>query len=540
MNLRPYQEEAVSKTIEFLENETGNPCIVAPTGSGKSLILAELINRLNAPTLILSHRKEILEQNEEKLLKLAPDLNIGVYSASLNRKRFRFVTIGQIQSVVKQISNPELKEFKYIVVDECHLIPKDTETSYRRVIKACENARVIGLTATPIRLGEGYIIGEDQVLNAISYDIPLKTLIDDGYLSPLVGKASVAQADLTDVRKIGGEFVLSEARKRIDTDQLTLLAIAECLKYGANRESWVVFASGVEHALKISIALNKFGVENRVITGETLPLLREKYINEFKNKEIKALINCEVLTTGFDSPNVDFIVLLRATASTSLYVQILGRGMRISEGKKDCLILDFCGNLERHGPIDLINYDSFKEKRKSNGEPPGKICEKCRTLVHAAVRICPECQTEFPKPKPKHEAFAGDGSPLAVVEPPKFYNVTNYYPKVEISNSGIPMLVIVYECGFRHFKEWIFFEHPKAKFKALTWWAERTIGSSLGAPETCEKAKQRFLDECFKVTRVWIKHEIIKTGGKPFPKVVGVSKEKYLLKDEQINDEILF
>ncbi len=547
MQLRPYQQEAVDKTIEILKDSWKNVCIVAPTGSGKSLILAELVNKMNLPTLILSHRKEILEQNEEKIRHLAPHLPTGIYSASLNRKEIKFVTIAQIQSIAKRVDSNLLDPFKFVIVDECHLIPPDAETQYRKVLNKLKEAYVVGLTATPMRLNGGSIIGENKIFELASYEIKIPELIKDGFLCPLVGKSSVVQADLTGVQKRGGDYVLEQARQKIDIDSMTISAIQECLKYASNRKSWIVFCSGVEHAAKVSTAFNNFGITNKLIVGDTLPLLREQYIKEFKENKIRMLVNAEVLTTGFDAPQVDCIVLLRATASTSLYQQILGRGMRPHPSKENCLVLDFCGNLERHGPIDLINYKDFEEIKKGDGEPPGKICPQCRTLVHASVRECGECGYEFPKSVLIHESKASDLSPLSANDiffnPVMEFTVLEMIPELSKSkSSGEEMLVINYRCSGRNVKEYVLFDNKKAfvKQKVKKWWRERTIDQTRETPIHSREAYYRFQEEGLRIKSIWVKKRQVKKEEKvlEFFEVIGAGKEMELYNN--VNDEILF
>ncbi len=539
MNLRPYQHEAVNKTIEFLELKKGNPCIIAPTGSGKSLVIASLIERLNKKVLILSHRKEILEQNEEKLLRIAPNLSVGIYSASLKRKQIRPVTFGQIQSIAKLANTGRLSEFELMIVDESHLIPKNEDTQYQKIIKAL-NIPVVGLTASPMRLDSGPIIGDGQIFDDVSYEISMTQLIKEGYLAPLVGKSSVVQADLSDVQKRGGEFILEQARQKIDIDSMTLAAIQECMKYAKDRKAWIIFASGVEHAQKVSNAFANFGISNHVITGDTLPMHRDKYISEFRNNKIRALINCEVLTTGFDSPNVDCIVLLRATNSTSLYLQILGRGSRPYPEKTNCLVLDFCGNLERHGPVDLINYKDFFERPKGDGEAPGKVCPNCRSIVHAAARECLDCGHQFPEPEIKHDKKASDADPMTVIEPPRSFDVTDIEVTVmESKKDQTPMMVVTYHSGFNKFKEWVLFDHQGCRNMVCKWWADRTI--NLNTPVNSQDAASRFYREAWAIKKVWVKKETLNKPGKShtFYKVIGVTKEPFLLKDKVVEDELI-
>jgi len=541
MILRPYQHEAVNKTLDFIKDKKGNPIIIVPTAGGKSLICAELIKRLNCNILLLSHTKEILEQNSEKLRRLAPEIPFGIYSASLGEKKIRPVTIGQIQSIAKLVGSNRLSVFDMVIVDECHRISKNESTQYQRVITDIKKP-VIGLTATAMRLDSGALVGEDQLFNDVSFEIKVSDLLRDGFICPLVGKSSVIQADLKDVQKRGNEYILEQARKAIDKDFLTLSAITECRKYAANRKAWIIFASGVEHAHKISNAFSNYGISNHVITGDTLPLHRDKYISDFRNNKVRALVNCDVLTTGFDSPNVDCIILLRATASTGLYQQILGRGMRIHPDKKDCLVLDFAGNLERHGPIDKINYKDFFEKTKGDGDAPGKICPECRTLVHASIRTCPDCEHQFPEPEKKHDAKASELSPMGIIEKPREYFVTDIEVKVVRSKKdNTPMLMVLYFDGMRSFKEWVLFDHKGwARTNACKWWAERTCG--FNAPIDSEDAASRFYKEAWAIKSVWVIKETFRgDGGKNAwtDKVIGVTKEPFLLKDKIVEDELI-
>lgn len=487
MQLRPYQQIAIDETIAFLETKEGNPCIVAPTGSGKSLIIAELCKTLaknnDKKILILSHRKEILEQNFEKICKLWPFAPIAIYSASLNSKRMNRITIAQVQSLAKKAN--DLPPFNYIIIDEVHLLPNSGMGQYLTILGHQKNARVIGLTATPYRLDSGLIIGDDNILTDISYNISIPELIEQGYLCPVKGKGGKEQADLSGVGKRGGEFILSQAAERMDNDRVTLAALSEVVQLGKDRKSWLIFCSGVKHADKTKNGLMALGVSAEIITGETMPLARTQIINDFKNEKIKALVNADVLTTGFDSPNVDLIVLLRATASKSLYVQIIGRGMRIHPEKENCLVLDYGGNLERHGAIDQINAIEPKTKgEKESGLAPAKLCPECQYICHAGARQCLECGYEFPEPKPNIESTASVGEFLSSFEFEKPYEyevIETEYNIMNSKKSGLDMLVAKYKVSPNKWvTEFICFDHPPDNFarkKATMWWKKRAIKS---------------------------------------------------------------
>jgi DNA repair protein RadD len=539
MTPRPYQEEAITAALSFLQEKEGNPCIVAPTGSGKSLILAEICRRFmkskdGASVLILSHRKEILEQNEQKIRAVWPLANIGVYSAGLNSKRIRPITIAGIQSIAKV---KDLPWFDLIIIDEVHLLPRSGEGQYRTLIKKQPKARILGLTATPERLDSGAIVGGDNILTEICYSISIKKLIEDGFLCPLRGKSSVHQADLTDVKKVAGEFVLSQAEAALDRDDITLAAVKEMIELGKDRKSWVVFASGVKHAEKVLRGLRAFGISSEIITGDTMPMIRSKVLSEFRAGRIRALVNVAVLTTGFDAPCIDMIALLRATASSSLYQQILGRGMRPHPNKQSCLVLDFAGNLERFGPIDLIVPKGIKGTKSEKREAPSKTCPTCRESLATAVRECPECGYIFPPPEEKIEHTAATGEFISTIlhlnQPYEFSVKHSYYETMKSKKSGLPMFVAVHVgIDNSQVREFIFFENPKMRWRAEKWWKERSIDQK-AIPTTCEDAYE-FRALLRKVESLWVQRE-----GK-YQRVVSAQLLEETIEIEEKENDFLF
>lgn len=487
--------------------------------SGKSLVLAELIRRIpkDKGILLLSHRAKILTQNIAKIESLLPLEPIGIYSASLKEKRIRRVTVAQVQSLYRQVDKLDY-EFHYILIDENHLVSSKDEGMYQKIIKKFPKARVIGLTATPKRLDSGSIVGEGKTFTHFSYMSDIRQLIDDGYLTPLIGKVGVEQADLSEVKLQGSEYILSQAMQAINKDYLTRSATEECIKYGRDRKHWIVFCSGVEHAENVSKAFNDKGITNRVITGDTIEMERNLYFNEFESGQVRALINVDVLTTGFDAPCIDMIVMLRATKSVSLYSQILGRGMRLFPGKKDCLVLDFAHNLEEHGPIDEINYKASKQRERGERSEddirtvPAKICEKCLTLNATAARVCTECEFPFPERIVTHSAVASSASPLSMkATAPAQYDVTDIdFIANKSKKTGKPMLIVNYYSDILRFSEFLFFDHEGfARDKSVAWWKKNTISLSVGLPipENTEEALVRIDREMFMPEEIWAKKD---------------------------------
>jgi len=410
LSLRPYQREAVQSIYDYFGKEKGNPLVVLPTGSGKSLVMADFIKGVmsadpNHRILVVTHVKELIQQNFQELLSIWPEAPAGVYSAGLNSRnthaRVLFCGIQSIHNKVKQLEWAHL-----IIIDEAHLLPNSANTRYRNFINDMlrynPRMKVIGLTATPYRLGTGSLHkGKDALFTDICHDTSVLDLIDQGYLAPLITKKTEAQIDVSDVHKRGGEFIEKELQAAVNKEAITKAAIKEVIDYGKSRRSWIVFASGVDHAKNINEEIASYGIKTACILGSTPKAERDRLIQAYKRFDLQCLVSMGVLTTGFNAPSVDLIANLRPTQSAGLYVQMCGRGMRKAPGKRNCIVLDFAGNIERHGPIDAVTI----EDRKSDepGEAPVKACPECGSFVKIQDMQCPDCGFEFPPPEPEEK-----------------------------------------------------------------------------------------------------------------------------------------
>jgi DNA repair protein RadD len=513
MNLRPYQQEAVDAVYEHLRTKDTNPCVVLPTGTGKSLVLAKIasdaVTLWGGRVLILAHVKELLEQNADKVRRLCPELKIGVYSAGLNSRDTReSVIVAGIQSVYNKAC--DLGRFDLVIVDECHLIAPDGEGMYRTFLKDMKvinpDVRLIGLTATPFRLKGGAICKPENLLNEVCYEAGLKEMIAQGYLSPLVSRAGHAEADLSSVHTRAGEFVQDELASAMDDEQLVDASCSEIAILTRERKSVLIFCTSVEHCKHVAEAITKHsGKECAVVTGETSAGLRAEIIARFRGEHVPAdlfgtprpplkyLANCSVLTTGFDAPNTDCVVLMRPTQSAGLLLQMAGRGTRLSPGtgKTDCLILDYGGNIMRHGPVDMI---TVTDRTPGNGDAPAKKCPQCLALIHAAYQKCPECGYEFPPPEKSNitEHAATDG----IISGETFYDeyaVKNVYYCVHEKRYADPdapkTMRIDYEVGINDFRsEWVCPEHTGyARGKFERWWKNRAA-QGCPIPSTAREA----------------------------------------------------
>ena len=499
MELRSYQKEAVDAVYDYLRRQNGNPCVVLPTGSGKTPLLAticsDVVTRWKGRVLVLAHVKELLQQAADKLQLICPKVNVGVYSAGLrSRETDAAVIVAGIQSVYKKAC--KLDRFDLIIVDECHLLPPDGEGMYQTFLKDAKivnpHVRLIGLTATPYRMKSGNLVGPDNLLNHICYEIGVKELIEQGYLCPLRSKSGRHKVDCNDLHIRAGEFVQSEVDQLMNTSDNVDAAVREIIAQTKDRNSVLIFGVSVDHATRIKETIERLtSQECGLVTGDTPSSDRGRILRRFKGESfqkdllgaetgpLKYLVNVNVLTTGFDAPNVDCVVLLRPTASPGLYYQMTGRGFRLHESKQDCLVLDYGGNILRHGPIDAIQIN--EKNGNKGGDAPAKECPECLALIHAALHVCPDCGYEFPEPeKEKHESTASNEGILTGEITDTEWDVKEVFYHVHTkrgaSESDPRTLRIDYRVGFNQYQsEWVCPEHSGwARNKFEKWWADRS------------------------------------------------------------------
>jgi DNA repair protein RadD len=294
----------------------------------------------------------------------------------------------------------------------------------------------------------------------------------------------------------GGEFVPGALEDAADDEKVVAAAVDEIISCGQDRRSWLLFCCGVRHARHVRDVLASRGVSTAAVTAETPDYERDAVIAAYRAGEIRALTNVNVLTTGFNVPGVDLIAMLRPTLSTGLYVQMVGRGTRPADGKQNCLVLDFAGNVRRHGPVDQA--DGSGRSRVSVGDAPTKTCPECKELVALAATVCSACGHEFPvpvrTPVPKHAPIAdlvpilgGPTDWLPVTE-------TSCRRHVKFSDNGAPpSLRVDYLCGFSDYSEFISFERDGfAREMAARWWLSLCGRSPV--PETVSEALDRLAE----------------------------------------------
>lgn len=358
--LRDYQQQASDKAVSFFQSKTKkNAIMVLPTGSGKSIIIADIANRLTGYTLVFQPSKEILEQNFKKLCSYGV-FDCSIYSASFNSKkisRITFATIGSVRN------HPELfSHFQNIIIDEAHLVnPK--QGMYKTFFEHL-NCKILGLTATPYRLASNSFGStlrfitrtRPRIFSDVIYQVQVRTLLNQGFLAEL----QYFQLDVMDERNLklnstGADYtdksVLQEF-ERIDFYSFLVTTIQRLLNPHSGRKpkGILVFTRFIKEAERLTYSIPSCAI----VSGETPKKVREDILERFKSGEIKVVANVGVLTTGFDYPELDTIVLARPTMSLALYYQMVGRAIRPCKGK-DGWIVDLCGTYKRFGKVeDLV------------------------------------------------------------------------------------------------------------------------------------------------------------------------------------------
>lgn len=355
--LRDYQRTAVDNVLKFFRTSQEPAAVVLPTGSGKSLVIAELARIAKGRVLVLAHVKELVGQNHEKYESYG--LSAGIFSASLGKKdRHEKAIFGSVQSIARA-PDDFFEDFSLLVIDECHRVAEDRETQYQAVIEKLRlhnpALRILGLTATPYRLGLGWIYERAQngeikseqsrFFKQCVFELSLPYMVRNRFLTvPIKVDIPVTSYDFSELSESDRLYSVAEVEEILKNQkQLTPLIIKNIVDITErfHRQGVMIFSASVRHAKEILSYLPEG--EARLVVGDTDMATRDRIVTDFKARKFKYLVNVSVLTTGFDAPHVDVIAILRPTESNSLYQQIVGRGLRLAPGKKDCYVLDYTG-----------------------------------------------------------------------------------------------------------------------------------------------------------------------------------------------------
>lgn len=402
MELRPYQQETVSELINFwLRNNLNAGLCVLPTASGKTVVFAEFIREAllikpETKVLILGHTQEIVEQNAEKLITVWPEANVGIYCAGLKRKEIKQVTSASRDSIIKEIG--KFADWDIVIVDEAHLISPELTTRYQFIISTIQlhgkKPFLLGFTATPFRTKSGNIYGDDdnQLFKKLIYQKRIDELQSTGYLCPLRAVVTDFKAvvDTSKVRRTKQDFVQTELQAVTAIGSVVTDIVQDWLNKTNASLPTVFYASSVQQAEIFADVLKIFGFDFPLITAKTEKILRKQWLNDFEVGEQNGLINVATLTTGWDAPRLSCIVMARPTLSPGLFLQILGRGLRLHKSKFETLLLDYGENLERFGVIERVG--PIMESRFYHDEKSLIIvCPTCETIASIYQLECDAC-----------------------------------------------------------------------------------------------------------------------------------------------------
>lgn len=500
LQLRDYQREAIDALYAYWGEKPGSPLIVLPTGAGKSLVLATICKELveNYPDmriLNVTHVRELIIGNYKELLTIWPFAPAGIFSAGVGRRDANAqIIFGGIQTIATKTDL--IGHIDLVVVDEAHLMPRNSETQYGKLLSGLReinpDLKLIGLTATPYRLGEGMLtdtvekvvadangvettVVKPPLFDDICFEMPVSDMIAQGYLCKPISKGMATTFDLKGVGKIGGEYNQGKLQAAVDQDQINRAVVNEVVSYGGDRRSWLLFCSGVDHALHIRDEIRSRGYSCETVTGETPTRERDLILAAFKAGELRAVTNNSVMTTGTNVPGIDLVAFCRPTLSPGLYLQMAGRGLRTAPGKENCLFLDFAGVVRKHGPIDAVVPPSA---RTGGGEAPVKVCPQeesdasgkfgCGSILHASARECPDCGFKFDiDDSPKISAQAED-VPILSMDAAVWRPVSKRTFRYHEGKEGKPDSVkVTYMAGMTAINEWLGPAH-QGGFKAKT------------------------------------------------------------------------
>jgi DNA repair protein RadD len=403
ISLRPYQNTLIERARANFIVGKNSQLLVLPTGGGKTVCFSYMAGRAVEKGLrvwILAHRVELLDQISKTLLQFG--VPHGVVAPGYLGDRRKPVQMASVFTLARRLDRYDPPDL--IIVDEAH--HAITDSTWGRVVTAFPNAKLLGVTATPIRLsGEG--LGD--LFQSMVVGPTMRELIELGALSPyrLFAPAGV---DLDGVHTRMGDFVRGELAAAVDKPKITGSAVEHYKKLAAGKRA-VAFCVSVEHAVHVAEQFRANGISAQAIDGGMERGLRASVLSEFSAGRIQVLASCDLISEGFDVPAIEAAILLRPTQSLGLYLQQVGRALRTFPGKEEAIILDHAGNVKRHGLPDEERVWSLegapKKKGAKKSEVPVKTCGSCFATVHSAATHC-ACGFEFPVARREVEHVDGE------------------------------------------------------------------------------------------------------------------------------------
>ncbi len=354
MELRPYQQEALEAVRDAYRRKQARVLVVMPTGTGKTVLFAEIARLAKGPVLVLAHRQELVQQARDKIGAWCDDV-VAVEMADRreltrpNGERPK-IAVASIQTLSRRLKSIPRDAFKIVVIDEAHHSTADT---FREVIEHFY-AYVLGVTATPER-GDGKRLGD--IYSEVAFDYDLLTATEAGWLAPIRSFLVKTEADFSGIKKIAGELA-TKGVEQVLTQDLHLVEMAHPILRERGERPTIVFAASVAHSKALARVLNDLsGDTDCAVSLDGTHKLEERaaQIERFRQGEVKVLVNCSLFTEGFDVPEIALVAIARPVLSRSFYAQMVGRGTRIAPGKEDLLVLDFVPANCRHSLVQAVD-----------------------------------------------------------------------------------------------------------------------------------------------------------------------------------------
>ena len=548
MKLRYYQRNAIDALHSWFDTKPEDPALIAlPTAAGKTIIFSHFIKEVfhknpKARFLIMAHRKELVAQAESKLKSVWLDAPVGVLAAGM--KRFQHnaqILVASRDTLASPKRLEKVGKFDYMIIDEAHNVPPSSLTRYKKIIDTLserQSMKVMGCTATPYRMGQGYIYGnrKDHFFKGLAYSVSIPELIQAGYLCRLsafaVNDNAIIDAGKVSLKFKGGDFREKELEDIAMVDETIIEVISDWIDnaYTKGRTASVFFCVSVLHAQKMTQYLKQHGINAAVVTGETPNQDRDKILADFESGKLHALCNVGVLTEGWDAPRTDCIALLRPTQSVGLYVQMCGRGMRLHDNKENCLLLDYGENVARHGCLDEV-----EPGESLPGRYKPKICASCNAINSPSAKECIECGQVFEstqskvlwtkkerevarRTKAEKQAVLSDERKASA---PKNKPITDIYASVVKSKNGSEYCQVVFTVKDEFFpkKMPLMFGHPTAHNMAVRKW--KKITTKWGSPSQPWMAAELINSGAFDT----ISEIIVQKQGK-YENVVGIKTKQ--------------
>lgn len=377
--LRPYQQECIDQCLQALEDGITRQVVSLPVGSGKTVILSNLIKRLGPPKdprrtriLVCAHREELLHQASRQIQHYCPDLRVDLEKGRHRADPLADVVIASVPTLGRsgstRLERFDPTAFRCIIIDEAH---HASASSYLRILQhfqaTCpgQGPFVWGCSAT-VRRHDG--IRLNGVFDHITYHKDFMEMITEGWLCNLRVTTVKTHTDLSKVRSLSGDFQVGALSRTVNVTGRNEVVVRSYARFAGDRQSTLVFAVDIAHVLALESMFREYGYDARSLTGKTMSVDRAELLNSFRRREFPILINCGILTEGTDIPVIDCILLARPTKSSVLLQQMLGRGMRLSEGKENCLVLDFVDSIRQRGLSTVPTLVGLREDHEMKGK----------------------------------------------------------------------------------------------------------------------------------------------------------------------------